>query len=342
MLFSGFGQTYFVGLFSGRWRAEFELGHAELGLLYSMATLASGMLVIEAGRWLDRVAVPRYTGAVVLAFAAGCVLVAIASEAWLLVPGIFLLRLSGQGLMSHIGITTVARHWTTGRGRALSIAQLGFPAGEALFPALLVAASTLLSWRANWIACAGVFLVVVLPVMLRLARRVPDVFEGTEHGAGDLDRRAVLRDLRFYLVLPIVLVPPFVVTGLFFHQGAVAEAMQWPLALLASAFVVYAVSQVAGGLLAGWVIDRIGTRRLLRFYLFPMALGCAVLWLGEHRALAFGYMALLGLSAGAGGTITGALWVELYGTRHIGAIRAMQHALMVTSTAASPVLFRWG
>ncbi len=28
----------------------------------------------------------------------------------------------------------------------------------------------------------------------------------------------------------------------------------------------------------------------------------------------------------------------MYGTRHIGAIRAMQHALMVVSTAASPLL----
>ena len=34
----------------------------------------------------------------------------------------------------------------------------------------------------------------------------------------------------------------------------------------------------------------------------------------------------------------GALWAELYGTQHIGAIRALVHTVMVLATAASPVL----
>jgi MFS family permease len=115
--------------------------------------------------------------------------------------------------------------------------------------------------------------------------------------------------------------------------------MGWPLSLLATAFLAYAGTQVGGGLLGGWVIDRWTARRTVRFVLLPMALGLAALATDDAPVVAFVYMALMGLSAGAGSTVAGALWVELYGRRHLGAIRAMQHALMVVSTAASPVLF---
>ncbi len=109
--------------------------------------------------------------------------------------------------------------------------------------------------------------------------------------------------------------------------------------LLASAFTAYALLQVSGGLLAGFLTDRYSARRLMRFYLLPMGLGCLLLWQQSANWQVFAYMGLLGLSAGAQGTLGGALWAELYGTRHIGSIRAMLLAVMVTSTAVSPVVF---
>ena len=171
-LFSGFGQTFFVGLFSGEWREEFGLSNARLGMLYSGATLLSGVVIVKVGRWLDEVPLHRYVTAVLLFFAAGCLLIALAPTPWMLVPGIFLLRQCGQGLMGHIAITTIARYFTSGRGRALSIAQLGFPLGEALFPSLVVAGLALMGWRQLWWVAAGALL-LLLPVMIRLSRGLP-------------------------------------------------------------------------------------------------------------------------------------------------------------------------
>lgn len=338
-LASGFGQTYFVGLFGGQWRADFDLSNAALGTIYSAATLVSGLTMVEAGRWLDRAPLRGFTAVVVLAFAVACGLIAVAPVAWMLFPGLLLLRLCGQGLMGHIAITTVARHATTARGRSLSIAQLGFPVGEAVLPGLVVAALALGSWRAVWWACAVVLVAVVLPALMRLGRGVSSTGSASDDSEPGASRRDVVRDRRFHRILPVVLAPPFVVTGLFFHQAAIAEGMGWPLSLLATAFLAYAGTQVGGGLLGGWVIDRWTARRTVRFVLVPMALGLASLATDDAPVVAFVYMALMGLSAGAGSTVAGALWVELYGRRHLGAIRAMQHAVMVVSTAASPVLF---
>jgi MFS family permease len=340
-LFSAFGQTFFIGLFSAPWRDAFGLGNAGIGGLYSSATLISGLLIVQVGRWLDHVPLPRYTLAVVLGFATGCLLVAVAPAAWVLLPGLLLLRLCGQGLMGHIAMTTTARHFVAGRGRALAVAQLGFPIGEACFPLLVVAGLTWLPWRALW-ALAALALLALLPLLLWLCRALPPAPDDGASASGHASRREVLRDPRFYALLPVVLAAPFIITGLFFHQGAIAAALDWPLGLLATAFIAFAGCQVASALLTGVLIDRVGARRLMRFYLLPMALACALLWRGGHAGLAFAYMGLLGVSAGANSTLTGALWAELYGTRHLGAIRAMQHALMVLSTAASPVLLGLG
>lgn len=337
-LFSGFGQTFFIGLFGGVWRQEFGLDYAQLGLIYSSATLVSGLLIIKVGRWLDDVPLPRYTALAVLAFAAGCALVALAPSALWLIPGILLLRLCGQGLMGHIAVTTIARYFHAGRGRALAIAQLGFPLSEALLPMVIVTALGVVAWRQLW-WLAAVSLLLLIPVLLRLCRELPEPVLNDSPDISHASRRQVLRDWRFYAILPVTLIPPFVITGLFFHQTAVADATDWTLPLLASAFTAYALLQVSGGLLAGFLTDRYTARRLMRFYLVPMGLGCLLLWQQSAAWQVFAYMGLLGLSAGAQGTLSGALWAELYGTRHIGAIRAMLHAVMVTSTAISPVLF---
>lgn len=337
-LFSGFGQTFFIGLFGGVWRQEFGLDYAQLGLIYSSATLVSGLLIVKVGRWLDDVPLPRYTALAVLAFAAGCALVALAPSALWLIPGILLLRLCGQGLMGHIAVTTIARYFHAGRGRALALAQLGFPLSEALLPMVIVTALGVVAWRQLW-WLAAVSLLLLIPVLLRLCRELPEPVLNDSPDISHASRRQVLRDWRFYAILPVTLIPPFVITGLFFHQTAVADATDWTLPLLASAFTAYALLQVSGGLLAGFLTDRYTARRLMRFYLVPMGLGCLLLWQQSAAWQVFAYMGLLGLSAGAQGTLGGALWAELYGTRHIGAIRAMLHAVMVVSTAISPVLF---
>ena len=337
-LFSAFGQTFFVGLFTDAWRTEFTLSHAGMGSLYSGATLLSGLVIVQVGRGIDRMPLPRYTTGAVLAFALGCALLALAPGPALLFVGIFLIRQCGQGLMGHIAITTIARSFHQARGRALAVSQLGFPAGEALFPILVVAGLEDWGWRALWWIAAGALL-LLLPLLRRLGEGASETAAQEDVQARQASRRDVLRDGRFYAVLPVVLTTPFVITGLFFHQAALAEDRGWPMSLLATAFVVFATLQVLGGLAMGWWIDRVGARRLLRFYLLPMAAGCLVASQFSSQAAAIFYMGAMGLSAGAGGSLGGALWAEMYGTRHLGAIRSMQHALMVVSTAASPVLF---
>lgn len=135
---SSFGQTYFIGIFGPDLQAEFGLSHTTWSTIYLIGTLASAALLTFSGKLIDRIPLKRYTF-----LACGLLMLASGSTAFVtgtitLVWAIFLLRHAGQGLMSHIAITTMARYFYTGRGKAIAIATLGFSTGEALLPFLTV------------------------------------------------------------------------------------------------------------------------------------------------------------------------------------------------------------
>jgi MFS family permease len=93
-------------------------------------------------------------------------------------------------------------------------------------------------------------------------------------------------------------------------------------------------------MICGWLVDRVGPVSLLPFYLLPMAVGITVLAPGVFPGGGVGswhlMMALFGLTQGAGTALLGALWPELYGTRNLGAIKALATSAMVFSSALGP------
>jgi MFS family permease len=91
-------------------------------------------------------------------------------------------------------------------------------------------------------------------------------------------------------------------------------------------------------LLSGWLIDRFSAVRLLPTFLLPLGLACLLLAGVTAPAAAFGFMALLGMSTGVSSTLFGALWPEVYGSRHLGAIRSVTVAMMVLASAVGPGL----
>ncbi|MBP5857926.1 MFS transporter [Marivibrio halodurans] len=355
---SSFGQTYFIALSGGAIRDTFDLGHGDFGAVYSTATLASAGALIWTGKLIDRIDLRLWTSAIILALAAACALMSQVESVALLLVTLFMLRHFGQGLLSHTGATSLARYFTTGRGRAIGMAGAGYPLGEALFPLAAVALMAAVGWREMWLIAAGAMLVGFLPAQLallgghgarqrdyvaRLARE-----EEAERAAAATrpsgmrgphwTRAEVLRDPRFHLVMPAMLAPSFIITGIFFHQVHIVEVKGWSLAWYSAAFVAYAAATVPAGLIYGVVIDRIGAARALPYFLPGMVIACIVLATGDHPLTVWIFMIFGGANAGMTQTLGSALWAEVYGVRHLGAIRALTTACMVFSTAASPFI----
>jgi MFS family permease len=138
-----------------------------------------------------------------------------------------------------------------------------------------------------------------------------------------------------------VIANSYIVTGLFFHQAHLAEAKGWGLGLLASGYPGYAAATVLAALAVGPLVDRFGANRLLRYYLAPLALTCVVLLAGEHWLLAFAYLTAAGIATGTSQTVVNALWAEIYGVRHLGAIRALAFSINIVASALSPFSLGW-
>jgi len=66
-----------------------------------------------------------------------------------------------------------------------------------------------------------------------------------------------------------------------------------------------------------------------------------VLGLGQQPFTMTVFMFLLGCSYGVSSAVFGAIWPELYGTRHLGAIRSIVSAAMVFASALGPGLTGW-
>lgn len=340
-LCSSVGQTFFIGLFGGEFRAAFGLGDAAFGTLYSIATLVSGITMFWIGSVADHVALKRVAVVVALLLALGAAVVASASTPLVFGAGLFLLRLAGQGLLGHLAVVAAGRFAVHRRGRAMAMASYGFILGEALFPVFVAFALESLAWRTVWWSLSITAVLLIAPLLYALAR--PLVGDpSTEAEANDerasIGRVGLLLDPAFLRVLLVVLVPPVVVTALFLHQSALAERQGWTMLAVGQGFSLFAAMQFVASFTAGRLVDRFGARALLRFVLLP--LGLAVLALGglppgpSMWAMFIG----LGLTAGVNTVLAAAVWVELYGTRQLGLVRGVFMALMVLSTAVGPIV----
>ncbi|MCH8188042.1 MAG: MFS transporter [Proteobacteria bacterium] len=358
---SGFGQTYFIALFSGNLRAEYGISHGGFGAVYAAATILSAAVITLTGRWIDHIDLRRWTVIVVVLLAAACLAMALAWNMASFFVAIFLLRQMGQGLMSHTAVTAQARYYVSARGRAVATAGMGHPFAQAVLPPAAILLMAAIGWRESWFVIAAAVVIFILPLSLWLLRghgarheahlvatRADVAREGgrAANGVRDWTRGEVLRDHRFYVLLPVILAPAFIGTGIFFHQILLVESKGWPVDLWAASFVAFAASHVAAALVFGIVVDRVGTRRTLPYLLAPLGLACLQLAFSDHSSAIWGFMVLAGLTVGMVTTFFGTFWPEAYGTRHLGAIRSAGLALMVFSSALSPVfmgvLLDWG
>lgn len=345
------GQTVFIAQFNGALRAEFGLSHGAFGGLYTLATLASATALVFAGVLADRVRLRRLGIAAMIGLALTTLLMSRVGGVPLLVVALACLRFCGQGMLSHIAMTAMARWFNRYRGRAISLAALGFTVGEALVPFGLTLAIAAAGWREVWVATGLVLVTVFVPLLLGLLREAPDgrralaaghlnpdaAAEAKPTGAG-WTRGRVLRDPLFWALIPGIMGPPAIGTLFIFHQAHLAELKGWQLTTFTAFYPVLSVSVVAASLTAGVLVDRFAAWRLMPVVLLPLTLACLVVatlspaWAIPALFLCFG------LSQGLVNPVVGALWVEVYGSAHVGAIRALVTAFLVAASALGPGL----
>jgi MFS family permease len=340
-LMSSFGQTFFISIFAGEIRESFGLSHGAWGGIYSLGTATSAVVMVWAGSLTDVFRVRVLGPVILIGLALACTAMAINPVVWALPVVVFALRLFGQGMCSHIAVVAMARWFIATRGRALSIATLGFALGEAVLPVSFVALMAVVDWHFLWLVAAAIC-VLVVPVLMMLLRqeRTPqsmsEQFSSTGMQGKHWTRREALRHPLFWMMVPAILGPSAFNTAFFFHQVHFADIKGWTHVELVALFPVYTLMGVAAMVLSGWALDRYGTSRLMPFYQLPMVLSFLVFSGASGSLGALVGFLFMAMTTGANATLPNAFWAEFYGTAHIGAVKAMAAAVMVLGSAIGP------
>lgn len=336
MFSSSLGQSFFVGLFQAPIAERLGFSAGEFGTAYSLVTLAAGFAMLRLGPSIDWVAPRRFALAILAALGVGILLLT-ASPWWPLgLLGLGLVRLCGQGMMSHLGNTLAGREFEGLRGRALGLAGMGLMLGETLLPPLVAGLLVWLGWRELWWALAAVLAALWTLVLVRAPW--PEAPGARPDRAAAAQGPRPFRDARFWCLLPLLMTLPVAMTGLFIYQAQLTSSMASSLAVYSLALTGMGLSKLPGALLGGHWVDRLGAVRLARLYLLPFALGLVLaLTLGGHLAI-WALMVGGGLAMGAQESIATSLLVRLWGAEHLGRVRATLSAAMVFSTGIAPAV----
>ena len=343
--FSRFGKSFFLGLFNAPIRNELDISHGQFGTIYASATICSSLLLIWIGKKIDDYRLLYYSFFVVLLLSISSLLFSFINSIYFLAVGIFLMRFSGQGLMSHTSTTAISRFFDKSRGKALSTIWFGLSTAEFVLPVFITYLLFLYSWRSVWQGIA-LLILILLPLIIYKCIKTIKLDSREEEAVGikkdkikDWSRLEVVKDYRFYIISLNMLAGPWIITGIFIYQSFISDAKLWSSFAIPKAFMVYSITSILSLILSGFLVDKFTSRKLLPIVNIPLLLSMITLFTLNHEISAYIFLGLIGVSNGLANVLGSSTWAEIYGVKFIGAIKALTTALMVFSTAFGTALF---
>ena len=343
--FSSFGQSFFLGLFNAPIRNELGISHGQFGSIYAISTICSSLLLVWVGKKIDEHRLFNYSLFVISLLFISSLFFSFINNIILLALGIFLMRFSGQGLMSHTSSTAVSRYFNKSRGKALSGSWLGLSTAEFILPVIIIYFLTLYSWQSVWRGIA-IFIILILPLLvsvtiknLNLDSREDNFALKSKTKIKNWKRREILKDYRFYIISLNMLAMPWIFTGIAVYQSFIIESKIWEAYTIPKAFMVYSIASIITLFSSGFLIDKYSSRKLIPIMNIPLLLSMAVLYFLNHDFSAYFFLGLIGISNGLANVLGTSTWAEIYGVKHIGSIKALTTACMVFSTAFGTAVF---
>ena len=344
--FSSFGQSFFLGLFNAPIRNELGISHGQFGTIYASATICSSLLLIWVGKKIDDYRILNYSFFVIILLFFSSLAFSFINSIYFLAFGIFLMRLSGQGLMSHASTTTISRFFEKSRGKALSTVWFGLSTAEFILPVLITYFFVIYSWRTVWQGIA-ILIILILPFVILNTIKTINLDSRELDNSPNLKkvkiknwrRRDVIKDYRFYIVSLNMLAMPWMATGIFVYQSFISDSKMWDVYTIPKAFTVYSITSIITLFSSGYLVDKFTSRKLIPIMNVPLLIAMIVLFKNQHEIYAYVFLGLVGISNGFGNILGSSTWAEIYGVKYIGSIKALTTAFMVFATAFGTAVF---
>lgn len=349
--FSGLGQTFLIGSFKSyfvrdvSWWDGSSMTNTHFSWIYMSCTLLSGFMILVFGPVVDRFKLRNVSLLAATSMIIFTILLSRTTSIEWFIIGLFGVRFCGQGVLPLIGSTGIARYFEKDRGKALSLSTMGISISETILAPLVGALLLIWDWQNVWQLLGAMVCLIFIPAVIFLVSN-NDSFQKP---VGDRTKKAklskgriyLLGDLKFYLLLGAYVFPPFFFTGVFVNTELVEELQGYESLWLLFCLPAYGITRALTTLYIGPIIDNYTAVKVFPISMLPLFLGCLALVIFQHPFYVIIFTALAGMTTSISGTCASAMWAEIYGTKHLGAIKSLTTTFMIFATSLSVPLFNW-
>lgn len=367
VLFSIPGQTMGISVFTDYLINELKLSRDALSTAYMLGTICSSFLLTYAGIMYDRF------GARIVAIGATLLLstsilfashspsissvmakvvnVPFAIITFIIITlAFFLIRFSGQGVLTLVSRNMMMKWFDKKRGRANAISSVFVSLGFAISPLLFSKLIHAFEWSTAWqIIALGILLFSILIYFFfrdnpEECGLIPDgkklnLNTNTSVNKKQFTLKEATKTWGFWVFTFALSFYSFFGTGFTFNIVSIFKSFNYTEAQGLAIFIPISFVSVSISILGNYLSDFIK----LQYLLFAMVIGAFLSTVGlVNLGSTWGYYTLIcgfGIMGGLFVVLVSVTWPRFYGRKHLGAISGFSSSALVFSSAVGPLFF---
>ena len=364
------GQTIGVSVFTDPVKDALGLSRNEFSNAYMLGTLLSSALVARAGIWFDAYGARYVAFFATLLLGASLLLFSVSVEisetikrvfnfqSWsvpflLITLLFFLIRFSGQGVLTMASRNMIMMWFRKNRGKINSISSITVSLGFSSAPILLNRLIDDHGWAMSWQIMAMSLFVFCVCILL-LYRNKPEDFDllpdGGEKKELDQEKEATETDFTlkeakktraFWMFGLVLAFNSFYVTGFTFHIVSIFGSQNYSKAEAIAIFLPMSIIAIFVSTLCNILSDYIQHKIYLFIMLLAGVLASLGLLLLSHPIGVYLLVGGLGTMGGLFAVINAVTWPSFFGRKFLGSISGKVMSFLVVGSAIAPSLFSY-
>jgi len=364
------GQTVGVSVFTDPLKDALGLTRNQFSNAYMIGTLLSSFFVSRAGVLFDRFGARYVAFFATLILACALLLCSVSVQisegiqyvlhvnSWsvpfvLITTLFFLMRFSGQGVLTMASRNMVMMWFDKNRGKVNSISSIAISLGFSSSPILLNGLIDDHGWEVSWQILA-LCLIIFSFFILQLYRNKPEDFDLQVDGKlvkGDeiqleekelnLTLKQAIKTRAFWMFGLILAFNSFLITGFTFHVISIFSSQGYTKEQAIAIFLPISVIAITVSLIGNVLSDYINHKIYLYLMLASGILAsCGLIYLSSLIGV-YVLIGGLGILGGLFAVVHAVTWPRFFGRDHLGAITGKVMSFLVIASAVAPSLFSY-